>query len=47
MLCASFMQITSKGVRKAIHDIMHAGARRGEAFLYTRGELRLCLYMNV
>ena len=30
---------------KTIHDIMHAGAWRGEAFLYTRGELDW--YLNI
>ena len=29
-----------------MHDIMHAGAGRGEAFLCIWGELRLCLYRN-
>ena len=29
---------------KTKHDIMHAGAWRGEAFLYIWGELGLCSY---
>ena len=33
-------KLLAKGLaNKTIHDIMHAGAWRGEAFLYTRGEL--------
>ena len=41
-------KLLAKGLaNKTIHDIMHAGARRGEAFLYIGGEVRLCLYKFV
>ena len=38
-------KLLAKGLaNKTIHDIMHAGAWRGEAFLYIGGELDL--YLN-
>ena len=41
-------KLLAKGfANKTIHDIMHAGAWRGEDFLYTRGELDLYLYNNL
>ena len=41
-------KLLTKGLTNlAIHDIMHAAAWRGEAFMCTRGEVRLCLYSVV
>ena len=53
-LCLAFLcfaqvlcKLLAKGfANKTMHDIMHAGAWRGEAFLYTRGELGLCIYIK-
>ena len=39
-------KLLAKGLaNKTIHDIMHAGAWRGEAFLCIGGEVGLYLYM--
>ena len=39
-------KLLAKGLaNKTIHDIMHAGAWRGEAFLCIGGEVGRCLYI--